>query len=113
MIRIQNTEYIEGKGEAKFDLLHIKKFIMEFPTNGISKQTIVVELVPYLELESGKRVFNNDKIYKIFISDAEDYLLNQGEPSFSEGYFGVDKAIADVMNQKFPELNVIWEAHTV
>lgn len=109
MIRITNSEYIDGKDDFKIDGLHVKKFSLEFPTNESSKQTLVIEAVPFAYLASGKRVYNHDKVYKFVSNDAEAFMPS-APASFVPAYFATEQAIKDIMNQDYPLLQLVWDA---
>lgn len=109
MIRITNPEYIDGKDSFKIDGLHVKRFSLEFPTNEQSKQTLVIEAVPFAYLDSGKRVYNKDKVYKIVVSDCEAFM-GSAPASFIPAYFATEQAIRDIMAQDYPLLQLVWEA---
>jgi len=100
-----------GKIIFKIDGMHIKRYSFEFPTLEISAQSLVIEAVPFSYLASGKRVFNNDKVYKIVITDCDRYLTENAPASFGPAYAINESAICDLINAYYPLLQCVWEMH--
>jgi hypothetical protein len=108
MIQITNEEYIRSRDDFKLDGLHVKKFHFDFPTTGDTKQSLVVELVPYITLDDGSRLHDQNKIYKIYIPDLEGYIAKHGLTTAATAYFATEQGITEILGVKYPQLESIF-----
>ena len=108
MIKIGNSEYIKTKGDFSLEGLHVKKYVFEYPTLGSSKQTLNIELVPFAVLDDGTRVYDLDKVFKIYISDVDGYIASNPMQNVINAYFATEAGIADILGDKFPDLQAVF-----
>ena len=100
MITITSPDHIKKFGEFKLDKVWVKSLKFENVAQNSGKKIIVVEVVPYAELEDGTALFDHDNTKKILISDAQAYLAGGTNPDFTQAYFGVENGIASMIQQQ-------------
>lgn len=108
MLKINNPEYIKGKGEFTMDELHTKKYIFEYPTLGKPKKTLTVEFVPVAILDDGTRVYDQETVYKIYISDLDAFLMENPIMDVITAYGATQNALCKLLNIKHPNLQTTF-----
>ena len=108
MIKITNPDYIKKSGDFKLEELHVRKYSFEFPTLGSTKKSLTVEFVPVATLDDGTRIYDQDKVYKIYIPDLDAYLQANPIQSAITAYFATEAALAEILNVKQPNLQTVF-----
>lgn len=110
MIQITNPEQIKKSGEFKIDGLHVKRFHFELQPEANAPEELTVELVPFGIMDSGEKIHDLTKTYKIVITDLQGYLAENPDfiPTVGGAYFATEMGIVDLLNQKHPELQAVF-----
>lgn len=110
MIKITNSEYVKTQGDFKLEELHVRKYAFAYPTLGSTKKSLTVEFVPVAILDDGTRIYDQDKIYKVYIPDLDAYLQANPMQNVITAYFATEMALVDVLNASKPELQTVFIA---
>jgi hypothetical protein len=101
MIKILDSEHIKKHGDFQLNELWVKTLKFENVAQNSGKKTITAELVPCGKLEDGTYVFDHDNPKKLYISDASTYLESGTNTDFNTAYFGVEVALATMMQEQY------------
>ena len=110
MIRIKNSEYVKSAGDFKIDGLHVKRLHFDLTAQDNSAESLVVEMIPFATMDNGAKVFDHNKVYKIYIPNLQQYIIDGGDQSIVAAYFATEQAITHLLNDKHPELQAKFEA---
>ncbi len=99
-LKLTSIEHVKKQGDFKLDRLWVKRLSFDNnPKNG-STQQLTIEVLPFAYLEGGTRVFFNDSVEKIFITDIEQYLIDTGDLDLLTAYDAIEKAVVKLINTR-------------